>query len=303
MSTITRQLEDIVAASYQGAIAFHGDLGLSIGAWKLRVLRILRKCNQHPEDSSAAVFTERLHTRDLYLATCCAERVDAAWQRFEALYHKYVRELVRALCPRTLQALDVGEGMLVDLFLPDRSGESRIASYDGRSSLATWLHVIVAHRVANERVRKWNNLERPGEIPDIADNTAIGELEAGMRAARYGQAIEESLRKACEALSPREREMLLWRYQRGLLLEEMAHLLSVHPSTVFRQLVRLQERLRKHVVTTLASKYGFAEDAIAECLNEMLERGPSSVSLLRLIGDVPLQRRYGAADAEVRHIA
>ena len=69
---------------------------------------------------------------------------------------------------------------------PDRSGHSRIASYDGRSSLATWLHVIVTHRVANERVRKWNTVERPGDMPDVADHAALGDLEAELRAHRYG---------------------------------------------------------------------------------------------------------------------
>jgi RNA polymerase sigma-70 factor len=303
MRTISRLLDDVIGASYRDAISFHGDLGLSIGAWRARVLGILDKCNKHPDDCSAADFAERLHNRDLYLATCCAAGVEPGWQRFQSLYQKYVQELVRCLCPRTLQATDVGEGMLVDLFLPDRSGQSRIGSYDGRSSLATWLHVIVTHRIANERVRKWNTLERPGDIPDVPDARAMGELEASMRAARYGPAIEESLRKACEALNPHERQMLLWRYQRGLLLEQMARLLSVHPSTVFRQLERLQQRLRSHVVSTLTTTYGFAEDTIAECLNEVLERGTSSISLLRLIDDGTAQSPYRAATEESRHIA
>jgi hypothetical protein len=109
---------------------------------------------------------------------------------------------------------------------------------------------------------------------------------------------------ACDALSPRERQMLIWRYQRGLLLEDIGAMLSVHPSTVFRQLGRLQERLRKHVVGTLTSTYGFAEGAIAECVDEALENGPTNVSLLRLIGN-PLQTgQYSReAPAQALHIA
>jgi RNA polymerase sigma factor (sigma-70 family) len=279
----TCELGEVISGALPDAIAFHGDLGLSAGAWKARMISVLTKCGKDIADPGAAIFAERLHHRDLYLATCCAERIETAWRRFDALYQKYIQELARCLARNALQALDVGEGLLADLFLPDTTGQSRIGSYDGRSSLATWLHVVVTHRVSNERLRKWSSVERPGDVPEVADRTAIDDLEAGMRAARYGRAIEASLRKACDALSPHDRQMLIWRYQRGLLLEDIAGKLSVHPSTVFRQIERLQVRLRKHVISTLSSSYGFAEEAIAECLREALESGYASVSLLRLI--------------------
>jgi RNA polymerase sigma-70 factor len=285
MTGTTPRLEEVILACYTDATGFHGDLGLPIGPWRLKVTEILRRCRKDPEDPAAAVFAERLHSRDLYLATCCAEPLDTAWRRFESLYQRFISELVRCNARNAPQALDVGEGLIVDLFLPDKSGRSRIASYDGRSTLATWLHVIVTHRVANERVRKWNRVERPGDIPEIADHTMIGELEAGLLAERYGPAIEDSLRKACQGLSTRESRMLLWRYQRGLLLEEIARLLSIHPSTVCRQLERLQERLRKDVIATLTSTYGLSDTAVDECLQDVLQNRAGSVSLLRLIGD------------------
>jgi DNA-binding CsgD family transcriptional regulator len=120
-------------------------------------------------------------------------------------------------------------------------------------------------------------------MPDLAD-TSAGELDATLLAARYGQAVDESLRRACRNLSVRDSQMLLWRYQRGLLLEDIARRLSIHPSTVCRQLEKLQERLRTDVIAALARTYGLADAAIEECLN-VLENGGGSVSLLRLIGD------------------
>ncbi len=285
MTVSTRQLEQVIRTSFTDATAFHGELGLSLCAWKVKVLAILGRCHKDPEDVAAAGFAERLHNRDLYLATCCAERLDSAWRRFEALYQRYIAELVRCLARNPLQASDVGDALMVDLFLPDRSGQSRIASYDGRSSLATWLHVIVTHRVANERTRKWNSVERPGEMPEVADHTAVGELEADLRAQRYGPAVDESLRRACQALSTRETRMLLWRYQRGLLLEEIARLLSIHPSTVCRQLERLTEKLRNDVVTTLTRTYGVPETVIDDCFHDVLENRTGSVSLFGLLGD------------------
>jgi RNA polymerase sigma-70 factor len=285
MDTITpRALGDVIATALRDAVAFHGDLGLADGTWTQRVMASLKKCKKNPSDPGTALFAERLHNRDLYLATCCAERLDAAWQRFEALYQKYVEELVRYLSRTSLQALDVGEGLLFDLFLPDRSGHSRIASYDGRSSLATWLHVIVTHRMANERARKWSAVERPGNMPEIADANSTGELEAEMRSARYSRAVDESLKRAVRRLNARDSRLLIWRYQRGLLLEEIGRFLSVHPSTVYRQLERLQVRLRNDVITSLTA-FGFRDAAIEECLTDMLENRAGSVSVLGLIAD------------------
>src|SRR6478672_5601332 len=97
MDTITRRLELVVATALDDAIAFHGDLGLPAEAWKSRIAAILDKSRQRPTEAAAALFAERLHTRDLYLATCCAAPLDSAWRRFETLYQKYVEELVRYL--------------------------------------------------------------------------------------------------------------------------------------------------------------------------------------------------------------
>jgi RNA polymerase sigma-70 factor (ECF subfamily) len=266
-------------------MAFHGDLGLTSGAWAARIAGILQKCGRPPGDPAAAMFVERLHGRDLYLATSCAASHDSAWRRFEALYQKHIRELVRCLARNPLQAADVGETLLVDLFLPDRSGRSRIASYDGRSSLATWLHVIVTHRVANERARKWNTVERPGDMPDVPDRSLLGELEAELRTQRYGGALDAALRDVCSRLTAHERQMLIWRYQRGFLLEQIASRLALHTSTVCRQLERLQDRIRKDVFATLSGSYGLNAEAITECLDDIIERGRISVPLLGLIGE------------------
>lgn len=304
MSGNTPELDRVIATAFADAAVFHGDLGLSLSSWSARVTGILQKAGKKPDDPAAAMFAERLHNRDLYLAASCAERLDSAWRRFDALYQKYIQELVRCMARSALQAVDVGEGLLVDLFLPDRSGHSRIASYDGRSSLATWLHVIVTHRMANERVRKWNTIERPGQMPEVADRTPLGELEATMRAKRFRPAFDEALRKACQALSTRERRMLIWRYQRGLLLEDIARLLSVHSSTVCRQLERLHERLRKDVIATLTGSYGLAEAVIEECLGDVVENRSGSVPLLQLIGDsLPAEADMGNEPGQQLHIA
>src|SRR5262245_12756619 len=112
-------LNAVIGAAFADAIAYHSDLGLSDAAWTQRIVAILGNCKKSPADPASAGFAERLHSRDLYLATCCAAGLDSGWRRFESLYQRYVEELVRYLACSTLQALEVGEGLLFDLFLPD----------------------------------------------------------------------------------------------------------------------------------------------------------------------------------------
>jgi RNA polymerase sigma-70 factor len=300
MTAPLRSLDDVIAATFAEAVRLHGHLGLTLEQWQARVASILRKCESDTDRGTAARLVERLHAGDLYLATACAERHDNAWRRFECLYKVYVQDLVRCLVHNSVQALDLGEGLLVDLFLPDRTGQSRIASYDGRSSLATWLHVIVTHRVTNERVRKWNTIDRPGTLPEIADESSMREFDANMRAARYGRAIVESLRSACEGLTSHESRMLAWRYERGLMLDEIARMLSIHPSTVCRQLDRVQERLRRDVVDMLASRFGIPLAAIQELLRDVAENGTVSVPLLHVISRA-LRRSIDEGDSQQRH--
>ncbi len=303
MAASTSQVDGVVAAMFAEAIAFHGDLGLTPDAWAARIAGILQKCGRDSADAATAMFVERLHGRDLYLATSCAARCDSAWRRFAGLYQKHITELVRCLARNPLQAADVGDTLLVDLFLPDRSGQSRIASYDGRSSLATWLHVIVTHRVANERARKWNTVERPGDMPEVPDSSPLGELEAQLRSERYHGVLNAALREVCSRLSGHERQMLVWRYQRGLLLEQIASRLALHTSTVCRQLERLQHRIRKDVSATLSRSYGLNADAITECLDDLVERRRLTVPLLRLIGEGVPTTDNDDGNTRQRHIA
>jgi len=241
---------------------------------------------QAPLDAVNAFVTE-LHTSDLYLAIGCAEHSEPAWQRFTATYRKFIRSLARLFCKTPDGARDLADNVLVDLLLPDRSGQSRIASYDGRSSLATWLRVIVSHRAINERQRKGNNTTRMFDIPEVSDLSALRIMDSTLNIDRYEGMLRDALQTACEGLADQERLMLLWRYEGGLQLGQIARLLRIHQSTVTRQLDRIQERLKRRVMSILASKHGLGPAAIEECLNDLVENPFHSISVVDLIRKIP----------------
>jgi RNA polymerase sigma-70 factor (ECF subfamily) len=274
-------LEELFDRAYCDGYGFHGDLGLEAEEFAGHLTAIAEK-HLGPGVTRAVTlsFIDSLHTCDVYLAVACAQHNAAAWSRFMRLYQKYLKDIANSVSPSSDAAGELADSVLVELFLPDRSGHSRIASYHGRSSLATWLRVIVCNRASNERARKDNSLERIDSMPAVAVTAGVRNIEAVLRALRYEDMIEDSLRKSCNCLTDRERLLLLLRYDEELQVSQIARLLGVCPSTVTRQLERVQGKLRENVVSTLASQHNLQQDAIEECLIDLLDNPSHSILAL-----------------------
>src|SRR5260370_41576326 len=139
--------------------------------------------------------------------------------------------LVRFSYRTSFATQDLADNSLAELFLPDRSGTSRIASYDGRSSLSTWLRVVVCNRAIN--AQRCSSFSKSSELKmELPDEPARRNLELIIRAERDGSVLEDSVASACRGLTPRERLIVIWRYEDGLPLGATAKLLVMHASNV-----------------------------------------------------------------------
>ena len=295
----TTTLEPVIAEAFADAQLKYGDLGLDFSIFMRRVLSIVYKHLGPSAPAHRAIeYVKQLNCRDLYLATACAQSglgsapsspADAAaegfglaWKALEVRFKGLVCDLVRFFYRRSFAADDLADNILTDLFLPDRWGRSRIASYDGRSSLATWLRVVVCNRAINARRSKVS--ENTVELePALPDKPALEKIELAMRAQRYGTILEDSLASACLSLTPRERLILLWRYQDGLQLGEIAQLLGIHQCNVTRQLEKLQGKLRDDVSSILSDKHGLSQSAIDECLEDMVDNPHHQIPVLDFV--------------------
>src|SRR5262249_21662494 len=155
-------------------------------------------------------------------------------------------------------------------------------SYDGRSSLCTWLRVVVYNRAINARRSK--AYSKTVEIePNIPDQPALASMDRTIAAKRYGTPLKDSITLACNTLSAEDRLLLLWRYEHELQLGRIAELLGIHQSNVTRRLERLQNRLRQQIIAILESKYRMTAAAIEECLTDVIENPRHALSILDLI--------------------
>jgi RNA polymerase sigma-70 factor len=277
------ELSSIVLDRYQRASAMHGDLCIQIVQFEAHLQRILdRYLGPNRTEDLVLSLVLSLHTNDLFLALSCAKGNDSGWRRFHALYGKYLADLSRHLLGGPDRE-EVGQTIWIDLFLPDRSGQSRIASYDGRSSLATWLRVVVSNRIINERQRRNFCSANIENIPEPADPRALQKVESRLGSSRYENAIVSAFEKALASLNHRDALIVLLRYDQGLQLGEIARLYAVHQSTITRQLDRAIERLRADVIERLTSDYGLDRNQVDECMSVASDAFAGSFSILAFI--------------------
>ena len=275
-------LDSFIDEAFDDASVRHGALGLTRAQFRALLLAKTRRQDPTTSEADTIRVLAGYHLQDVYLTSACSLGDERAWCRFGAIYGKYIRQLVYRRTRPNEPARELADRIMVDLFMPDRSGHSRISSYDGRSSLAQWLRVIVTHRITNERARKANHLACSDDLP-VCDDAALSTVEAAGRSRYCAKAVNDALRVACHELTPRERLILLWRYQDNLRLTEIASLLSVHVSTVNRQLERLCLKLRSQVTHLLVTRYKLTEPTVQECLADVVDNSAETISLLSVL--------------------
>jgi RNA polymerase sigma-70 factor len=263
---------------YQSGRYFHGDLQIISREFKAHLWAIIEKyLEENASDKNVIRIFNSLHGNDLYLAFACAKHSPQAWDRFTNRYRRYIYNLASLVSPVKSMASELAENIFADLFLPDCSGRSRIASYDGRSSLETWLRVIICNRAINERARKSNNMAQLDDLCEKADEEAVRGIEMALRSSRYQSLIRDSLEHACGELTSRERLLLLLRYENGLRLGQIGRLFGIHQASITRQLGRVQAKIRQSFESTLMYKYKLGQAAIDECLSEIAENPAYSI--------------------------
>ena len=253
--------------AYRAGMAAHGDFGLALEAYIDHLNCVRRKyLGESPSSEESIRFLGALHTSDLYLSVACFQGSESAWSRLAGLYQKPVLNLARLVSRTTSEACDLAEALMGSLFLPDASGRSRIASYEGRGSLLGWLASIVWHTATKERERKCNKELRLNELSEIPDWAILEEVERQLHSSSYVRMIGEPLITATKSLTRREKLILVLRYKEGLPKSDIARIVRLHPSNIGRQMERVHEKLRTRIVAILESKHGLSSKAVEEIL-------------------------------------
>lgn len=271
----------LAAQAYSDGYTLHGDIDLDRETFENGVHVVIEKhLGPDAPDSARLSFLRTLHTNDLYLAAACAQASEQAWRRFVAVYQKHINDVARFVARSDL-AYELANNVLTDLFMPGRSGRSRIASFDGRESLGTWLRAVINHRAINQGLLKWNTFDSIDRAAEVADNSGIRRIEASIRGSRYESILPDAFERSIQSLTDRERLLLVLRYEDGLRIVEIAEVLRVHPSGVTRQLRQICLKLQKKIISVLALRHHLGPAAIRECVLDLLEN--PAYSLLEVL--------------------
>lgn len=111
-------------------------------------------------DSAAAADPDQIpkllmnvHAEELALALGCARGDDQAWAEFSWEYHAAIYEAAFSLTPNVVQARELADSVRGRLSPKSTDGsgkKSRFTDFHGRSSLKTWLRVVVLEKFFDE---------------------------------------------------------------------------------------------------------------------------------------------------------
>ena len=265
------ELNGSVQRAYLAAIEQHGDLGLEPEYYSDHLLLVCKKyVGEGLTADNALVFINGLHTDDVYLAVACALHFNDAWERFTLLYQSFIRKVAVRVSSTADAAREIADSIPGYIFLPGASGTSRIASYEGRSSLAAWLSAVVNNFAIKEQ-RHCTLSDGLDSVSDIPDRGSAERLESTVMASRYTSLIYDAIATSGKCLNDRERLILSLKYGDGLSGSEIAETIGVHPATVSRHLHQIYGKLHARAEAALAATSHLPQSAITECLAGVCE--------------------------------
>jgi RNA polymerase sigma-70 factor (ECF subfamily) len=180
---------------------------------------------------------------DLQLAARCTAGEEQAWAEFVRSYRGFMIDFAR----RIVGGTDADE--LADSVLADLWERRKLARFEGRSSLRTWLGAVVAHAALNHRRRR----PAPAAPPHAA---AVDASRDPLEDAERRRHLRVALIEAFGGLAAEDRVLLLMHYEQGLTLDEAGAVLDASKSTLSRRLTRTREHLRRETARIAAARFG-----------------------------------------------
>jgi RNA polymerase sigma-70 factor len=237
--------------------------------------------------AQAVTFIESLHIADLALAIGCRDGDADAWRHLVAAYRTPVDAFARAVLGNSSRASEIADSLWADLYglrASDGDRRSPLEHYGGRSSLMSWLRVVVTRLEADQwrATRRMEALDdqRDGHPSVTVDGTDLPDPDR----TRLIAALERSLCEALNALSPDDRLRLSYYYVQNLTLAQTAALLGEHESSASRNLARARIAIRDRVTRTLRREYHFSDDQISQCFEYATGDWPFDLGRMLALG-------------------
>jgi RNA polymerase sigma factor (sigma-70 family) len=252
------------------AVQAHVRLRFAVDAraFGARVAQLAARSGAEPAEHAT-----RLSLDDLYLATACAAGDEAAWTECANAHFAFIRDFARKFLADAA-ARDLADQVIADLWQ-----RGKIARYEGRSTLRTWIGTVVANAAINAgRSPRTVGLRSnaPPEALAVPQRAAPPRVEDAAAERDLAALVAQSV----SALPPDDKLLLQLYYEQGLTLDEMEGPLRMSKATLSRRLKRVREQLRDSVDRLARGSFGVS----AAALRDRLELDRLEFDLAALLG-------------------
>jgi RNA polymerase sigma-70 factor (ECF subfamily) len=189
--------------------------------------RFLQHLAERMSAARAASFAA-VPAADLYIARACLDGDPIALRAFEARYFADLGPILGALGAAD-QRDEVAQALRELLLIGSRPA---LAGYAGLGSLRGWLRSITVRTA--RRLRRGDSRTQPVDDSFFLDLAAADNVELRQMKETYRAELNASLRRALDAMTPRQRNLLRQQYLDGLSIDELGRLYGVHRATAAR---------------------------------------------------------------------
>jgi RNA polymerase sigma-70 factor (ECF subfamily) len=192
-----------------------------------------------------AAWARLLSLDDLYLAQACVHRDERAWAECSREHFSFMREFAGRFL-RMADAADVTDRVIADLW-----EKGKLAGYEGRSSLRTWLGAVVANAAlqAGKTIRR----REAATENELSASAPAGPVSPEDREAE--RVLADVTAGAIQELPSDQKLLLLLHYEQNLSLDRIAGLLSTSKATLSRRLKRVREEIQAGIERIAQQKY------------------------------------------------
>ena len=245
------EVQAVAAELY--ALCGAAEFGMSREELAHILAQVAQKCLEPGSPLPAPEFCRSLKLPELVLARACAAGNERAWEVFMSRYREKLYEVGLQITREDSAARDLSDSLYAELYgTTTRDGVrvSKLNFYTGRGSLEGWLRTVMAQEHVNRYRRQKRNLSLDEETEEGTQFAAPETEPANPLDPRLEAATDEAL-----TVLPAEDQFILAAYYLDdRTLVEIAHMLSVHESTISRKLDKLAKALRKQILAGLGRR-------------------------------------------------
>lgn len=148
----------------------------------------------------------------------------------------------RRAAGRAIEPAELAQRVRTRLLVAPKGKEPRIATYDGRGKLKSWLWT--ATRLELLQATRGMGQAPADDIDELSHLAAADRSpEAATRSKKDTKLVSDALAAALQVLEPKERTLLRMRFVDGVSTEELGRMFQVHRTTAQRWIEAAQAKI------------------------------------------------------------